>query len=269
MNSKRYSIKNRNGLKLAIQVDTPDNPKNLVFIAHGQGGFMGQNHIVAFNEAFLENGFRTVRFDATHAMGESEGDIFDVTYDGYIKDLEDVINWARTQEWFTEPFSLCGQSMGAQSTAWFAEHHPEQIKYLAPIAPTTNFELWVKTLDSKFRKNWQEKGYKEEISRSKPGVVKKIGWGVVESLKKFDLLPLAGKLTMPVFFMAGEFDQPCPYENQKILFDLIPSTTKKFIKISGAEHSFRNNETNEFGEELEEAKQALSSWLHSINHLSA
>lgn len=261
MRTERIAFKNRHGLKLVIQVDTPDSPTNLVFIAHGQGGFIEQKHIQTFADAFLENDFRVVRFDATHSIGQSEGDIFDVTYDSYVEDLEDVINWARTQNWFQQPYALCGQSMGAQSTAWYAEHHPEEIKYLAPIAPTVNFELWVRTLDPEYRKDWQEKGYKVEVSRSKPGLAKKISWGVSESLKRFDLLPLAGKLKMPVFFMVGEFDRPCPYENQKVLFDLIPIKNKEFIKIAGAEHSFRNNETSEYGSELQKAKEALSTWL--------
>jgi len=264
MKTERFEIKNRHGLKLVIKVDTPDSPKNLAFIAHGQGGSMIQVHIQAFGQAFLGNGYRVVYFDATHALGESEGDLIDVTYDNYIEDLEDVINWARTQDWFQQPFALCGQSMGAQSTAWYAEHHPDEIKLVAPIAPTVNFDLWMKTFDPNYIKNWRERGYKEELSRTL-GVMKKVGWGVAESLKKFDLLPGAGKLTMPVFFMAGEFDQPCPYENQKILFDNIPSKNKKFVKIAGAEHSFRNNDTQEYGSEVQEAKEALGSWLRTYN----
>ena len=265
MNIRRVSITNRHGLKLVIQVDAPDKPTNLAFIAHGQGGFMGQKHIVAFAEAFLKNNFRVVRFDATHALGESGGDIYDVTYDSYIEDLEYVIDWAHTQDWFQQPFSLCGQSMGAQSTGWYAEQHPGEIKYLAPIAPPVNFDLWVKTMDPEYRKSWEKKGYRIEESRSKAGVAKKIGWGAAESLKKFDLLRGADKLTMPVLFLVGEFDQPCPYENQKVLFDAIPSRNKKFIKIGGAEHSFRNNDTQEYGKELQDAKAALSNWLRDLN----
>lgn len=263
METEKVTIKNRRGLKLVIQVDTPDNPTELVFIAHGQGGFKEQVHVSSYAEVFANNGFRVVRFDATHALGESEGDMIDVTYDSYIEDLEDVINWARTQEWFQEPFSLCGHSMGAQSTAWYAEQHPEQIKYLAPFAPTVNYELWMSTLDPQFKKDWQEKGYKEEISRSK-GVVKKVGWGVAESLKKYDLLPKAKNLNMPVLFMAGEFDQPCPYKNQKVMFDLIPEGKKKFVRIDGVEHSFRDARTGQYDEKLDLVKENLDNWLKSL-----
>jgi len=155
---QRLAIKNRHGLKLVIQVDEPAEPKHLVFIAHGQGGFIEQVHITAFAEAFLANNYRVVRFDATHAIGASGGDLEDVTYDSYIEDLEDVINWARAQDWFQQPFALCGHSMGAQSTAWYAEHHPEEISLLAPIAPTINFDLWMKTIAPDYVSKWQQLG---------------------------------------------------------------------------------------------------------------
>jgi pimeloyl-ACP methyl ester carboxylesterase len=261
----KHTIKNRRGLKLVIQVDEPENPKDLVFITHGQGGFKEQVHVQAFAEVFLENNFRVVRFDATNSIGESEGDMMNVTYTNYIEDLEDVISWARGQEWFQSPFALCGQSMGAQSTAWYAEEHPDEVKLLAPIAPVVNYELYEKTLDPKEKKEWQSKGYVEMSSRSKPGVIKKVGWGVNENLKQYDLLPNAGKLSMPVLFMVGEFDEPCPYENQKVLFDKISSTNKKFVRFPGLEHSFRNNETREYDEGLDKVKKTLGDWLKTLD----
>lgn len=258
---ERFTIKNRHGLKLVIQVDTPANPESLVFISPGQGGFIEQKHIQVFTDAFLENNFRVVRFDPTHSSGDSEGKIEDVTYTSYTEDLEDVIKWARAQDWFSEPFALCGHSMGAQSTAWYAEHHSSEIKCVVPIAPVVNYDLYMETLDDDYKKDWQEKGYKEMASRSKPGVIKKIGWAVNESLKDYDLLPNVNKLTMPVLFMVGEFDRPCPYENQEIFFDLIPSKNKKIIKIEGVEHSFRNPDGSYSDEKLIEVKDAISDWL--------
>jgi pimeloyl-ACP methyl ester carboxylesterase len=264
MKTERFEIKNRQGLKLVIQVDIPDEPKELAFVCHGRGGFMYQKHIEAFTQSFLENDFRVVRFDATNNIGESGGDMLNLTYDSYLGDLEDVIGWAKQQLWFQQPFSLCGQSMGAQVVAWYSEHYPAQIKYLAPIAPVVNFELWSKTMPPGYLEKWQKDGFVAEPSRSKPGVVGKTGWGLVESQKRYDLLPMADKLTMPVFFMAGEFDVPCPPKNQQILFDAIPSKNKKFVIIPGTEHSFRNAKAMEYGQELQEAKEALSSWLREL-----
>lgn len=262
MKSEKFEIKNRHGLKLIIQVDTPDSSKNLVFIEPGQGGTIEQKHITAFAEAFLENRFITVRFDPTNSTGESGGNITDVTYDNYFEDLEDVINWARLQKWFRQPFALCGHSMGAQMTAWYAEHRPEEVLLLAPMAPVINWNLYETTLDPDYKKQWQEHGYVDQHSRSKPGLVKRIGWGVNESLKKYDIMPKASNLTMPVINIVGEEDQPCPIRHQQIFMDAIASRHKKLVIIPDAEHSLRNAEIKTYGQEVQKAKEALSSWLH-------
>jgi pimeloyl-ACP methyl ester carboxylesterase len=269
MTTEKFTIKNRHGLKLVIQVDTPDNSTNLVFIAHGQGGHKEQKHIEAFAQAFLENNFRAVRFDATHSIGESEGDIMDVTYTGYIEDLEDVINWARTQSWFQQPYALCGHSMGGTSTCWYAEHHPEEILCVAPLAVVVNFEIYddyKKKHDPGFMEGWEKRGYFESESRSKPGVVKRVGWGVAEDLKKYDLLKYASKLTMPVLLMAGDQDTSTPYEQQELLFSNIPARNKHIIEVKDAEHSFWSEEAGD--KKFEEVKKIISSWLRDINRLT-
>lgn len=261
MTTQRLPIKNQLGLKLVIQIDTPDDPKHLVFIEPGQGGTIEQKHISAFAEAFLEHGFRVVRFDPTHSVGESEGDIIDVTYDSYLHDLEDVIGWARSQEWFSQPFALCGHSMGAQATAWYAEAHPDEVSLLAPMAPVVNYDLYISTLDEDYKNKWKQQGYIESVSRSKPGLVKRVGWGVNESIKKFDLLPNASRLNMPVINIVGEQDQPCPPKHQQIFMDKIGSPNKSLVIIPGTEHSYRNAQANEYGQELQQVKDALNSWL--------
>jgi pimeloyl-ACP methyl ester carboxylesterase len=259
---QKIVIKNRHGLKLVIQVDTPDNPINLVFIAHGQAGFIEQKHIQVFADAFLENNFRVVRFDATHAMGESGGDIQDVTFTGYIEDLEDVINWARKQVWFQRPFALCGHSMGGLSTGYYAEVHPDEILCAAPLSACINHNLYSQTLDKDYLKQWQERGFIEKESRSKPGTTFRVGWQAVEDIKNYDLLKHADKLTMPILLMAGSEDTSTPFEQQKILFDKIPGNNKQLIKIEGVEHSFRSGDVYE-QEKLDEVKQAISEWLRA------
>jgi alpha-beta hydrolase superfamily lysophospholipase len=266
MRTERFEIKNRHGLKLVIQVDTPDNPTNLVFIAHGKSGFIEQVHISAFADVFVMNGFIAIRFDATNSLGESEGETINATYTSYLEDLEDVINWAKEQNWFMQPFALCGHSMGAQTTAWYAEHHPSDVKLLCPMAPTINYELYSNSKDGEVLQEWEHLGYQETSTRSRPGV-HRYGWELANSLKLYDLLPLASRLTMPVINIVGEQDSPCPPVNQRIFMDALASKNKKLIVIPGAEHSYRNNDTGEYGPELEDVKSALSSWLKDIQSL--
>ncbi len=261
---QRISIVNRNGLKLVIQLDGNTDDSKLVFIAHGQGGFIEQVHIEAFAQAFLANNYRVVRFDATHALGESEGDIADVTYDTYVSDLEDVINWAKQQDWFVSPFALCGHSMGAQSTTWYAEHHPEEVSLLLPMAPVINYDLHTQTMAEDELQAWRQTGIKEMSSRSKPGVKKLLKWQVEESLKKFDILPVAGKLTMPVFQIVGSNDKPCPPKHQEVFMKHVGSSNKQLIVLEGLEHSYREAKTDEWGVGIKKVQELMTNWLKSL-----
>ncbi|HCR55346.1 TPA: hypothetical protein DIV49_00070 [Candidatus Saccharibacteria bacterium] len=255
-----YEISNRNGLKIAILVEGQKAKGKLVFIAHGQKGSMQQPHIQAFTDAFLANDYTVVRFDATHSLNKSEGELEDVTYDGYIADLEDVIAWAQDQEWFTQPFALCGHSMGAQSTAWYAEHHPEDVSLLLPMAPTISYDLWVNTRSAEEIDNWKAIGYQEVESQSM-GKSVRIGWQVNESLKKFDVLAHADKLTMPVLNIVGEFDEPCPPRNQEIFMNAIASDDKTLTILPGFQHSYRDADSMEYSDKLSQVMQAIDEWL--------
>jgi dipeptidyl aminopeptidase/acylaminoacyl peptidase len=151
--------------------------------------------------------------------------------------------------------------MGAQAVAWYAGQCPEKIMLLAPMAPVVNYELYMATLDPDYKRQWQERGYVDQTSHSKPGIIKRIGWGVNESLKKYDIVPAANKLTIPVINIVGDKDQPCPVKHQNIFMDAVVSKNKELIIIPDAQHSYRNAESDEYGSELSKVKQALSSWL--------
>jgi len=262
MTTEKVTIKNRLGLNLMVQIDARGDATKLAFVAHGQKGSKDQPHITAFAEAFLKNDYRVVRFDGTHAAGESDGDVIDVTYDSYVHDLEDVIDWARQQKWFQSPFALCGHSMGAQSTAWYAEHHPDEISLLAPMAPVINYSLHITTMPPDEVIAWKDRGYSESASKSRPGVVFKIGWQCEESLKRFDLLPGASNLTMPILNIVGEKDQPCPVAHQKIFMDAAASSSKQLVVMPGLEHSYRTYTTDEYdGDQLQQVTSSISDWL--------
>jgi len=90
-------IKNRKDQKIAVLIEKPEHPKGLVFVMHGLSGFKEQPHIEAYANAFFENGYTAIRFDTTNTFGESDGNYEDATTTNYYEDLEDVINWAKSQ----------------------------------------------------------------------------------------------------------------------------------------------------------------------------
>jgi len=242
---------------MSVILEKPKNPKGLAFVMHGLGGFKEQSHVETFANAFKEKGYTVVRFDTTNTFGESEGDYSAATTTNYYEDLEDVIKWAETQDWYQEPFVLAGHSLGGLSTALYAENYPEKVKALAPISTVVSYDLWFEVHTEEDMKNWEETKYRTSDSRSKPGTVKKLGWSFVEDLKNYDLLENADKLTMPVLLMAGEFDQGTPLKHQQILYDKLPGK-KEIHMIKGAEHTFYDKE------HLDEIKGIFLSWIEKI-----
>lgn len=255
---EKLFIKNRSGEKIAVLLEKSEPQKGLAFVMHGLGGFKEQLHIQAYAEAFLENGYTVVRFDTRNTYGESEGKYEDATTTNYYEDLEDVISWARQQPWYEEPFYLVGHSLGSLCVALYAENHPEQVKALAPTSTVVSGKLSAGT--SKYKdtlEEWKRTGWREEVSESKPGLIKRLKWAEVEDRLRYDLLPKADKLTMPVLLMVGSEDDGTPLEHQKLLYDKLPGKKELYV-VEGAEHTFREDE------HLREIKEKMKNWISSF-----
>lgn len=257
---QKIFINNRKEQKIAVIVEEAEAPKGLVFVMHGLGGFKEQTHLEMIADLFKENGYAVVRFDTTNTIGESDGDFKDATVTNYYEDLEDVIKWSGTQKWYMEPFILVGHSLGGISTALFAENYPEKVKALAPISTVVSGALSVeahKRFSPEEFKIWEDTGWLEAKSKSKPGVVKRLKWSHIEDRLKYDLLPKADKLTMPVLLVVGENDTRTPFDHQKILYNAL-SGPKEIHIIKGSPHTFRDPE------HLQELKNILSQWIKKL-----
>ena len=257
----KFSIKNNIGLEIIGDILIPEQSRGLVFVEHGLGGFKDQKHIQLIANAFFEYGYTVVNFDATNSIGESGGRYEDATMRAHYDDLVCVIDWAKTQDWYTEPFIIAGHSLGGYAVARYAEEFPSKVKGVFPFALVVSgdlsLEAHVKFKNEEFT-SWKETGWTHRTSNSKPGVSMKLPWSHMEERLNHDLRPNASKLTMPVLFVVGENDTSCPSDHEKILYDLIPGR-KEFHFVSGAPHSFKTPE------HLEELKMILSNWIDSLN----
>jgi pimeloyl-ACP methyl ester carboxylesterase len=63
---------------------------------------------------------------------------------------------------------------------------------------------------------WEKTGWKEEESRSKPGMIKRLPWSHIIDRTQYDLFPNASKLTMPVMPIVGEKDTLTPPDHVRI-----------------------------------------------------
>lgn len=254
---EKKTIRNRKNQKIVVLSEKVENQKGLAFVMHGSGGFKEQSHIQTIAEVFKENEYTVIRFDTTNTLGESDGNYEDATTTNYYEDLEDVIKWSVTQEWYQEPFVLAGHSLGGMSVALFAENYPEKVRAVAPISTVVSGTLSIKAhkyYEPEEFEKWEKTGWLEEESRSKPGVMKRLKWSHIADRLKYDLLPRVDRLTMPVLLIVGEKDTSTPPEHQQILYEALPGKKELHI-IKGASHTFCNPE------HLAEIKQLFNKWI--------
>jgi pimeloyl-ACP methyl ester carboxylesterase len=260
MTPKKTNVKNRKGQNMVVLLELCENQKGLAFVMHGLGGFKEQKHIETFAAAFKKEGFSVIRFDTTNTLGESDGKYEHARTTDYYEDLEDVIEWSKSQEWYEEPFWLCGHSLGGLSTALFAEKHPSLVKALAPISTVVSGKLCMekpKYGETDEIKNWRETGWEIKESSSKPGVIKRLPWSHMEDRLKYDLLDNVEKLTMPVLLIVGDEDDSTPTEHQQILYNKLKGDKEIHI-IKGAPHTFKEQR------HLLEIKDIMRKWIKRV-----
>ncbi len=241
---EKLFIQNRKKQKIAVVLEQPEGVQQtankkvagLAFIMHGLGAYKEQKQIRTMAQAFLDNSYTVVTFDTTNTFGESDGSLDDATTTNYYEDLMSVIEWAKSQPWYIEPFCLAGSSLGGICTALYAEKHPERVKGLIPASTVVSGQLTLERDDT--WKEWKRIGYKERVSTSRPWLKAKIKWSHMEDRLKYDLMPEVVKLTMPVLLIVGSLDTTTPLEHQKILFDALPGK-KELVVIEGASHTIR------------------------------
>lgn len=235
-------IQNRRGQRVAVAVDRADLQRGLVFLAHGLGGTKSSARLKLIAGAFVHKGFTAVRFDTTNTYGESDGAYELSTFTNYYEDLEDVIEWARSQQWFQEPFALAGLSFGGKSITLYAERHPERVFAVAPIATGISGEFRIEASnrrDPNRIRSWKESGWKEEKSSTFPGRIYRLPWSHMEDDLAYDTLKDARKLTMPVLLIVGEKDERTPPNHVRQLYDAIPDGRKELHVVKGMEHTFK------------------------------
>lgn len=250
-------MKNRHGQKLAINVDKAANPRGLAFVVHGLGGFKELVNIREVVEAFQAEGFTAVSYDAANTLGESDGKMEDATLTNYYEDLEDVVNWAKTQPWFMSPFVISGHSLGGACSIMFAAAHPHEVLAIAPICPFIAGELYEARHDPALIKKWQADGFIMQPSQGKPGVMKKLNWSLAEDLRTQDVRKVAPKVTCPSLFIAGSEDHGIPPEVAHQAADKVRGRME-FHTITGMGHNPRSPE------HLKELGESIRAWAKKL-----
>ena len=254
----KYFVPNRHSQKLAVVVDKAKKSVGLVFVMHGLGGFKEQPFVKTAASVFKGNNFTVVTFDVANTIGESEGDYANANVTNYLLDLNDVISWAKKQDWYREPFCLVGHSLGSSCSLHYAARHPQKVLAVVPASTTISGKVTLKRYNPNELKEWRATGWQAVESNSKPGVMKKLNWPQFEADSiKYDVIPLVNKITMPILMIVGSRDTITPPEDQKFLFDKLPGKKELHI-IDGGPHTFRDKQ------HLNQIKKIINNWLGKV-----
>lgn len=253
----KAAVKNRNNVELSVVVEGEASTAGLAFVVHGLGGFKEQIHIRAMAEAFLENDYAVVSYDAANTIGESGGRMEDATLTSYFQDLEDVTEWAKSQPWYREPFIVSGHSLGGASSLMYGAKYQQKVKAIAPISAFIAGELLKRIEDKETMARWEKDGYVLEESKGKPGVMKKIGWGFITDALTHDMRKLVHKITCPTLLVTGSEDYNCSPAKQQMIINNMSAPVQLKV-IEGMEHNPRSVEHNQ------ELKQLISDWLREL-----
>lgn len=198
-------IKNRNGLKLSLKLSINENNSKLVFLVHGLGARKEYPpHMVVLEEVFYNNGYNVVNIDTSNSLNSSDQSNLGVTFTGNYTDLEDVIDWAKNQKFFNEPFSLAGQSLGAAATMCYTINHGEKVDLLIPVSlPWINGKTYA--LENKRRENILRDGYYDQVSKS-TGRTLRIYKNYLDDFEMYDFTNKIKKINTPTFLVVGELD---------------------------------------------------------------
>jgi alpha/beta superfamily hydrolase len=202
---------------------------------------MNHQVVETAKNAFLDNGYTVVVFDARYSLGESYGNVSEVSLSTFLEDLETVVNWAKKQDFYHEPFAIAGHSLGGATTILYS-HNNDNISFLIPITPVIGGKQWenscMKNMPD-FCKQWKEKGYYEYKQNNKSV---NIFYTVVNEAKSYNALELAQNIKAPALFIIAENDRVIEEKDVQNVARLMKA---KITKISQSTHNFTKKQNQD------------------------
>jgi dipeptidyl aminopeptidase/acylaminoacyl peptidase len=252
---EKFEVKNPSGQRIVGIIDKPKGkpPFETLIFCHGFKGFKEQKYIEYIANFLSKRGICVVRFDSTNGIGESGGDIFDVTAGHYLEDLEMVFNWVKNQNFVKKKaLSIGGASFGGMVAVLFAAKSPP-IKSLILQSPAFKPKELHKDVDLK---KWQKQGYLIFHSHSK-NIDVRVGYQFYAEGLKYDMEEAAARIKVPTLIIHGTKDTSVPLRQSKDLIEVL-QVPKKLFLIKDAPNTVED-ETH-----LVQYAQKIESWIKEL-----
>lgn len=244
MKQYKKNVKNRNNLNMVVRVSKPEKANKLAIIQHGFSGSKDEKHLVILENKLIEKGYTVINFDATNSVNESQSSTSGITFTSHYNDLEDIINWAKQQSWYKEPFTLSGHSMGATSITLFAQEYPKLVNLLIPLSLAwgrgSSFKL---QKDPNDIKHWQETGiFLKHTTRQKEPY--KVPYSFLEDLETYDFIKNIDKITAKTILVIGDDEHKVRLDDNKEIFEKL-TCEKELIILPNVPHAIAKKPEHE------------------------
>jgi len=202
----------------------------LVFV-HGFTGNKDENGLfVQAEEYFSSRNFNTFRYDMA-GIGESDGDYRETTLEKQAQDLQLIINTLRNM-YVKNNLTILGFSLGATASTLIDSKSVDQYVFWSPAFFTAK-DMFPRYSTNEIIDEIHSKGYYE-----KDGI--HIGMPIINDFREYNPELILKIINKPVLLIHGTEDPRIDYRStidaQKLF------SNAKFIKIDGANHSYKNND---------------------------
>ncbi len=254
---KHLHVVTPDGFSIAVRLACPGNEKRapLVLIAHGLAGYKEEPMLTCVADTFLTAGYQVLSYDARFGLGETGGDLKRACFSNFIADLNTMIDWVKTQDFYKTPFTLVGHSLGAGAAFDYAIRHPEDVANIVSLSAVYNGQLLLGSYQKfkpDFVADWQKNRL---LYREHPDFPERNGYisydHMIDALD-YALEKRAGDIQCPVTLIYGERDISSTAEINQLFFDAL-SGSKQLIGIPNCGHTYAKPEN------LDALQQAVQS----------
>jgi dipeptidyl aminopeptidase/acylaminoacyl peptidase len=239
---KRVVLRNRQNKKIIGIFNIPRTkpPFSAVIICHGFKGYKEQVHLRSLAGELCRRGILAFRFDFTNEVGESDGDIFDISFRRGLTDLRAVVDHLCRQKFIdNKRLGLAGHSLGGQMILHYAPAD-KRIKVLADLAGVIDWRRYPGSTAKQVGQNWEaikKAGYYVVESRGKRKKYR-IKADFFKELQGVNTLAQIKKIHQPIVIVHGTNDGSVPLAQSRWCYRLL-SSQKKLALIKGAPHTWK------------------------------
>lgn len=246
--SNCFFIKNSQNEKIYVKIDGLQNIPfhKLVFIQHGLAANLDHQVVQTIKKAFLDSNYVVVTFDSRYSLGHSGDNVQKARIATFEDDLKNVINWAKTQSFYIEPFALSGHSMGGYTVLKYSADNNTKVNLLIPVAPVISGDLWEKSCMqnmTSFCQDWKKTGFYEYTER-KTNKTAIIPYAIITDSKNENAYNFASKIKANTLLISAQNDIVINSKDVHKLEKFIDNTNFSTISSSGHNFESEQNQTD-------------------------